>query len=75
MRLPSKIFTYHESVLSKLPLILSALAEGPLPIRRLYELVACQTEDVSEFLEVLDCLFALGKIRYDDEMRALCYVG
>ena len=75
MRLPSKIFSFNESVLSKFPLVLTALSVAPLSIRELYQQMVNKVEDVSEFLEVLDCLYALGKIRYDEEMRALCYVG
>ena len=75
MRLPNKIFSFNESVLSKFPLLLSTISETPVSIRQMYQQVANKVEDVSEFLEVLDCLYALGKIRYDEEMRVLRYVG
>lgn len=74
MRLPNKIFTFNESVLSKFPLVLAVLDKEPLSVKELYTTIKNKTEDVSEFLEVLDCLYALGRIRYDEETRTLQYV-
>lgn len=71
MRLPSKIFSYKESILSKYPLVLSILNERPVSVRELFMEIKSSTEDVGEFLEIIDCLYALGAIDYDEETRTL----
>ena len=75
MRLPNKITTFNESVLSKFPLILRVVEKGNVPVLELYNTVRSETEDVETFLEVLDCLYALGKIDFNEQERTICYVG
>lgn len=75
MRLPNKIFSFEESVLSKFSAVLSTLEKEPLSVKALYFAVKSKTEDISELLELLDCLYALGRIRYDEETRTLHYVN
>jgi hypothetical protein len=75
MRLPSKVFSFGESVISKFPAVLTALEREPLSARILYAAVKGKTEDVGEFLEILDCLYALGKIQFDEKTRKLTYVN
>lgn len=74
MRLPSKITSYGESTLSKLPPILSILQNTDIGVFALYESTAESFATIEEFLDALDCLFALKKIRYDAEREVLCYV-
>lgn len=74
MRLPNKIFAFNESVLSKFSFVLSLLKANSLSVKELYLCLKNKTENISEFLEVLDCLYALGRIQYDDETRMLQYV-
>ena len=52
MRLPSKITSYSESVISKFSL-----------------------SSIEEFLDTLDCLYALHKVIYDADREVLCYVA
>ena len=74
MRLPNKIFSYNESSISKYPVVLTALQRSPLPIRELYEKTRRQWDGIGTFMEALDCLFALGKIKLDDNEEKLFYV-
>jgi hypothetical protein len=74
MKLPNKIICYKESILSKLPLILNHLQSRKYGIIELYNEVADKTEDVAEFMDILNCLFALGKIEFDENKRSLAYV-
>ena len=67
MRLPSKIFSFEESVISKFSTVMAILHDNPLSPRELYVALKNKTEDIGEFLEILDCLYALGKIAYDNE--------
>ncbi|MDO5295546.1 MAG: hypothetical protein Q4F00_02740 [bacterium] len=58
----------------KFPVILSVLSDGSLSPRALYGKVKSHVKDVGEFVEILDCLYALGKIELDEESGELRYV-
>lgn len=75
MQLPNKITTFSESVLSKFPAVLRAVENGDMPVLQLYKSLKTETEDVETFLEVLDCLYALGKIDFNEQERTICYVS
>lgn len=75
MRLPSKITSYSESVISKFPPILLVLGNSDIGIVALYEATMKYFNNVEEFLDTLDCLFALRKIRYDADREVICYVA
>ena len=75
MRLPNKITTFNESVLSKFPLVLRLVENNDIPVLELYNSVKAEIEDIDTFLEVLDCLYALGKIDFNEQERTICYVG
>ncbi len=75
MKLPNKLFSYRESIISKFPIILNALEkEKHFTIYELYISVINKFEDISEFLEAVECLYALGKIEYSYELRRVYYV-
>ena len=74
MRFPSKVTPYKESVLAKFPIVLSTLEGTEMNPLDLYKKVKSKVEDVGEFLEILDCLFALGAIELIDERNMLRYV-
>ena len=65
MRLPSKITSYGESTISKFPSGVFAL----------YEATMKYFSSIEDFMDTLDCLFALQRIRYDAEREVLCYVA
>ena len=71
MKLPNKVINYNESVLSKLPLVLSLLEKRNYTIYELYDKIKSNLESIDEFLEVLDCLFALNKIKLNEEKRSI----
>lgn len=74
MLLPNKLYSYNESVLSKLPLILTVLKKQPMSVLELYSKVIPKLSGVSEFIDTLDCLYALSKIDYDGKEDELHYV-
>ena len=74
MRFPSKVTPYKESVLAKFPIVLSMLENTEMHPLDLYKKVKSKVDDVGEFLEILDCLFALGAIELIDERNILRYV-
>lgn len=75
MRLPSKVTPYSQSTLSKFPPVLKQLADQDLRPAGLYKKVKSHFEDVNEFLDTLDCLFALGQIELLYPEEVLHYVG
>ena len=74
MRLPNKVITYKESTISKFPFILSCLKETDMSPASLYKKVKSRVEDIGEYIDILDCLFALGKIELIEHLGVLHYV-
>lgn len=75
MKLPNKLYSYSESVISNFPKILSVIKkENELTILQLYIKVNTKVSSIVEFIEVLDCLYILGKIEYNYETRRIYYV-
>lgn len=74
MLFPNKLFSYSESILSKLPIVLKELKKQPMSVRKLYKKVIRNLDGVNQYIDVLDCLYALHKIEYDEEEGVLRYV-
>jgi len=74
MLLPNKLFSYNESIISKFPSILQILKKAPCSVSELYKRVQGNVTGVNEYMEILDCLYALNKIDYDEETEVLRYV-
>ena len=62
MLFPSKVISYNESILPKLPLVLHYLENGPKKISDVYRYTKGKVTNLSDLFEVLDCLYALGMI-------------
>lgn len=75
MLLPSKLCSYNESILSKFPVVLKVVRNNPISILDLYYEVIDEMTGITEFIDVLDCLYVLHKIEYDDEKEVLQYVA
>ena len=73
MRLPNKVISYNESIISKFPIILNLLESKDYKVMELYEKLKADL-DIECFIETLDSLFALGKIEIDNEPRRIHYV-
>ena len=63
MRLPSKITSYGESTISKFPSVLSVLQDADAGVFALYEATMKYFSSIEDFMDTLDCLFALKRIR------------
>lgn len=74
MLLPNKLYSYNESILSRFPMVLKILKKQPISVHELYQGIIGRLDGVNEFIDVLDCLYALHKIEYDDEEGVLRYV-
>ena len=58
----------------KLPLTLDLLRQNSLSVGELFQMMQNNVSDASEFLDVIDCLYALRKIDYDSDKGTLNYV-
>ena len=68
MRLPSKFISYKDSIIPKFTAILEKLQQYDMTVLELYKRFNEQVENVDEFIEILDCLYVLGKISYNGEV-------
>ena len=75
MRLPNKVITYKESIIAKFPPVLEVLKQQDISPSGLYKKVKRHMDDIGEFMEVMDCLYALGKIELDMRKGVLHYVA
>lgn len=72
MKLPNKYICYKKSSLSKFPIVLEHIKNYDLSVLDLYNrLVKSRRnpvfENADDFIEALDYLFALGKIKMNEE--------
>ena len=74
MLLPNKLIPYDQSILPKLSVILKELKDNPKSVHDLYKRVIKKMDGVSKFIDALDCLYALGKIEFDEKEEVLRYV-
>ena len=74
MLLPSKLNSFNQSVLSKFTIVLSVLKVKTFSPLDLYMEVNKEINSIIEFVDVLDCLYALNKIEYDEKKEVIKYV-
>jgi hypothetical protein len=74
MLLPSKIIPFKESILSKFPVLLREIKKGDISVMDLYKKVKAEINSIADYLDALDCLFALKKIELNEQMEILHYV-
>lgn len=65
MILPNKLFSYNDSILSKMPCILCNLYTPKTPVELLR--LCRDIQGPVELVDVLDCLYALRKITLNDK--------
>ena len=62
MKFPNKVIPYRKSIISKFPLILKELETQDYLILDLYKKLEKKLEGISEYIDILDCLYYLGVI-------------
>lgn len=67
MQLPNKLYSYKDSTSALIPIVLNALKDGPISASTLFHAVRYQLNDATDFLSVMDCLYALRAIDMNDE--------
>ncbi len=71
MKFPNKVTSYNESIISKFPKVLSLLDNKNLSPKNIYEKMTSNISDIGEFIEILDCLYILNKIQFDEKDNVL----
>lgn len=67
MQLPNKLYSYKNSTLALIPEVLNAIKEQPMPVYELYNEIKPHLNDATDFLSVMDCLYALRAADINDE--------
>lgn len=67
MQLPNKLYSYKSSTLALIPVVMSALQNGPVEVKELFLELKSQMADATDFLSVMDCLYALRAVDINDE--------
>lgn len=75
MKLPNKVTSYQESVLSKITILLDVLSIRDISLVALYIDTKQHFSDTFEFIDAVDCLYALNKLEYNDDLGVLHYVS
>lgn len=73
MFLPNKLFSYKESTLSKFPILIKCLINRPYSVEELYNTNKSLFLDIEDYTETLCCLYALRKIKLDEERGVIVH--
>ncbi|WP_288801541.1 ABC-three component system middle component 7 [uncultured Fibrobacter sp.] len=74
MNLPDKFTTFNDSSLSKIPVVLNGIKNGLCNPVMLWEKKKEDFDNICEFMEVLDILYSLGKVKMGEKRGVLEYV-
>jgi hypothetical protein len=67
MQLPNKLYSYKNSTLALIPVVLKEIQNSPIPVMDLYRKVRPVLNDATDFISVMDCLYALRAADINDE--------
>lgn len=74
MKMPNKVTPYKESSIAKFPVVLALLEKEDMTPSELFSKVKKnKIHNIDEFVEIIDCLYAMHKIEIDGEV--LHYAG
>jgi hypothetical protein len=73
MRMPSRVTPYKKSTLAEFPTVLKELRVIDMSPIELYKKVEKKIP-IADFVEVLDCLYILGRVELDEKKEVLHYV-
>lgn len=66
MQLPNKLYSYSNSTLALMPIILNKLKNGPIELNELFLMIKPLLIDSVDFFTVMDCLYALRAININE---------
>lgn len=66
MQLPNKLYSFQNSTLFYLPMVLKEIRNGNNHVVTLFRAVSNNLNDPTDFLSIMDCLYALNAIEMSD---------
>ncbi len=67
MQLPNKLYSYKDSTLAFVPVVLAEIRNGHTSIDDLFQRVNPFLKEPTDFMAVMDCLYALRAIDLTEE--------
>lgn len=67
MQLPNKLYSYKQSTLALIPKVLETVQSDPVELKELYFAMKPLLADATDFLSVMDCLYALQAVDINDD--------
>ena len=67
MQFPNKLYSYKNSTLSLIPVVLDEIKQTPVSVGELYNRVKPSLKDATDFISVMDCLYALRAADINDD--------
>ena len=67
MQLPNKLYPYEKSTLATLPVVLKIIKSGKTNVKDIFQSALNSLDEPTDFLSVMDCLYALNAIDMTDE--------
>lgn len=67
MQLPNKLYSYKNSNLALVPIVLKEIQNDPVPVKELYQRLRPSLIDATDFISVMDCLYALRAADINDD--------
>lgn len=67
MQLSNKLYSYKNSTLALMSVVLNEIKQNPIPVESLYIRVRSVLKDPTDFRSVMDCLYALRAVDINDE--------
>ena len=67
MQLSNKLYSYKNSTLALMPVVLNEIRQNPMPVEALYIRVRPALIDPTEFMSVMNCLDALRATDINEE--------
>ena len=67
MQLPNKLYSYKASTLDLVHKVLTELKSGPIEVKDLFLVMRPSLSDATDFLSVMDCLYALRAVEINEE--------
>ena len=67
MQLQNKLYSYQKSTLALIPRVLKEIDNGTTDILDIFHKVSQELDEPSDFISVMDCLYALNAIEMSDE--------
>ncbi|MCT7677462.1 ABC-three component system middle component 7 [Lactobacillus iners] len=67
MQLPNKLYPYEKSTLATLPVVLKIIKSGKTNVKDIFQSTLNSLDEPTDFLSVMDCLYALNAIYMTDE--------